>query len=93
MHNNPLGYTGATGEGIVTQESDDPGHVFDVRSSMSFFPIQDRRFVAADDFRHVDLPEVEVESSLANRLTDRPQIGRIAFYLGEVWAMEATHPM
>ena len=93
MRNDLLGDTGATGEGIVTQKSDDTDHMIDVGSSTSFFPIHDRRFVAADNFRHVDLPEIEIEASLANRLTDGLGIGWIAFYLGEVWAMGATHPM
>jgi hypothetical protein len=52
--------------------------VLELGSRASFFPIPDRQFVATDDFRCVDLSEVEVESTFADFLTDSFWIGRIA---------------
>ena len=59
----------------------------------SFSQIDDRHFVAADDFRHINLQEVEIEPSLANCLTERLRIGRVTLHLGEIGAMWATNPM
>jgi len=93
MHNNSLGDAAASRQGIVAQESEDAGHVLDVGSPAPFLPIHDRYLVAIDDCRDIDLSQVEVEPTFADRLTDGLWIGMVALYLGEVWAMEATHPM
>jgi hypothetical protein len=42
-----------------------------------FFPVHDRRFVAADEGRDVDLAKINVEAPFADCLTDGLGIGRI----------------
>ena len=71
MHNNSLANGAAGRQGIVAQESEDAGHVFDVGSpAVPFLPVDDRYLVAVDDCRDIDLSQVEVEPPFADRLTD-----------------------
>jgi hypothetical protein len=56
--------------GVLAQESNDAGHVVDARRPVTFLPVDDGQFMAGDYFRYVDLPELEVEPSLASRFAD-----------------------
>jgi hypothetical protein len=54
MSDQPLGDGVASRQGIVAQELEDAGHVLDVGSPASFFPMHDCYFVAIDEGRDVD---------------------------------------
>ena len=60
---------------------------------MSFFPIDNRHFIAADDFCQINLSESQIESPFANGLAEGFGIAWISFYQGEVWPVRATNPM
>jgi DNA invertase Pin-like site-specific DNA recombinase len=72
MRNNSLGDSVPGLQGIVAQESDDPGHVFDVRNSMSFFPIHNASTGALGDFlRLIKSGKVAKGSALIIESPDR----------------------
>ena len=48
---------------------------------MASFPIQDRGFIAANDFRHVLLPQSQVQPSLPNCVSDSLNFLRISLVL------------
>lgn len=60
---------------------------------MSFFPIDDRHFIASDYLSDLDLPQSEVEPALTNGFAHCSWIGRVAFYHGKVWPFRATNPI
>ena len=47
------------------------------------FPIDNRHFIAADDFCQINLSESQIESPFANGLAERFGIAGISSYLGE----------
>jgi hypothetical protein len=58
MSRQPLANTGASGKGIIAEGSDYIDHLVDPRSPVAFLPIDYSQFVAADDFRRIDLTEI-----------------------------------
>lgn len=50
----------------MRQKNHHLGHVLDRRMRVSSFPIQDRGFIAADNFRHVLLQQSQIQSAHAN---------------------------
>lgn len=77
----------------MTQEIHDGRHVIISRACIFLFPIHESHFVAADDFRDVNLSESEIEPTFANGFTNCFWIGRISPYLRKVRPMRATNPM
>ncbi len=77
---------------VETQEFDHLAHVIDPGGGVPLLPINDRHLVAADDFSHVNLPEVEVEAAFADFLTQGSWGGWVAFLLCSVGSPRATNP-
>ena len=68
-------------DSIVRQKNYHLGHVVGRRMGMAYFPIQDRVFIAADDFRHVLLQQSQIQSTLENCIADRVYCFRICLVL------------
>ena len=79
-------------ERVEAEKFDDLGHVVDARGGISLLPIYHRHFIAADDFGHVELAELEVEPPLADFFTQGFWGGGIALLLRRVWPPWATQP-
>jgi hypothetical protein len=94
MVHQALGRSVTVWKRIESEESDDSGHVVDLRRcGVALLPVNDRHRVAADNFRDILLPPPEVESTLADHLADRLWIGRVAGLFYKIVSMGATNPV